>query len=87
MEEAFSHFTTELEGDIDILPPPPNTADDAADDWQYQLPAPPTAFRDSSSPTLTAGETIDISSAQVSHSLLSNHQVEEERYQNMISLK
>nr|CAD7429043.1 unnamed protein product [Timema monikensis] len=49
------------------LPPPdlvPLAAASSAEgpleviDWEYQLPAPPTAFRDTNSPTLVEGETV-----------------------------
>nr|CAD7399218.1 unnamed protein product [Timema cristinae] len=49
------------------LPPPdlvPPAAASSAEgpleviDWEYQLPAPPTAFRDTNSPTLVEGETV-----------------------------
>ncbi|KAJ9583839.1 hypothetical protein L9F63_021815, partial [Diploptera punctata] len=48
VDQAFSCVTAEL--DDDVLPP-------AEEDWQYQLPAPPSAFRDTSSPTFTDTET------------------------------
>jgi hypothetical protein len=74
MEEAFKSVTEELEAairqdeDLNILPPPPTSAssvDYLAVDWQYQLPAPPSAFRDSDSPTLTEGGTIMLADSQV----------------------
>jgi hypothetical protein len=72
MEEAFKSVTEELEAairqdeDLNILPPPPSASvDDLAVDWQYQLPAPPSAFRDSDSPTLTEGGTIMLADSQV----------------------
>lgn len=74
VEEAFKSVTLELEDtirqdeDLSILPPPPTSAssvDDLAVDWQYQLPAPPTAFRDTDSPTLTEGGTIMLADSQV----------------------
>nr|CAD7418584.1 unnamed protein product [Timema poppensis] len=38
--------TSSAEGPLDVI------------DWEYQLPAPPTAFRDTNSPTLVEGETV-----------------------------
>lgn len=67
-------MTAELEAtmkqdeDLNTLPPPPtsiSSADDVAVDWEYQLPAPPSAFRDSDSPTLTEGETVILADSQV----------------------
>lgn len=74
VEEAFKSVIVELEDtirqdeDLNILPPPPtsmSSVDDLAVDWQYQLPAPPSAFRDSDSPTLTEGGTIMLADSQV----------------------
>lgn len=74
VEEAFRSVIVELEDtirqdkDLTTLPPPPTSAssvDDLAVDWQYQLPAPPSAFRDSDSPTLTEGGTIMLADSQV----------------------
>ena len=74
LEEAFKSVIVELDDairqdeDLNTLPPPPTSAscvDDLAVDWQYQLPAPPSAFRDSDSPTLTEGGTIMLADAQV----------------------
>ncbi|PSN52777.1 hypothetical protein C0J52_07486 [Blattella germanica] len=53
------------EEDLNILPPPPLPEDDPAVDWEYQLPAPPSAFRDADSPTLTEGETVVLADTQV----------------------
>ena len=73
-EEAFKSVIVEPEDtirqdeDLNALPPPPTSAssvDDLAMDWQYQLPAPPSAFRDSDSPTLTEGGTIMLADLQV----------------------
>nr|CAD7266367.1 unnamed protein product [Timema shepardi] len=41
-----SAATSSTEGPLDVI------------DWEYQLPAPPTAFRDTNSPTLVEGETV-----------------------------
>lgn len=74
VDEAFKSVTAELEAtikqdeDLNTLPPPPTSAssvDDLAVEWQYQLPAPPSAFRDSDSPTLTEGGTIMLADSQV----------------------
>ncbi|XP_033609851.1 uncharacterized protein LOC111870662 isoform X4 [Cryptotermes secundus] len=74
VEEAFKSVTAELETaikqdrDASALPPPPTSAaspDDLTVDWEYQLPAPPSAFRDSDSPTLTEGETVMLADTQV----------------------
>jgi len=74
LEEAFKSVIVELDDairqdeDLNTLPPPPTSAscvDDLAVDWQYQLPAPPSAFRDSDSPTLTEGGTIMLADSQV----------------------
>jgi hypothetical protein len=74
LEEAFKSVIVELEDtitqdeELNTLPPPPTSAssvDDLAVDWQYQLPAPPSAFRDSDSPTLTEGGTITLADSQV----------------------
>ena len=74
VDEAFKSVIVELEDTIrrdeemHTLPPPPTSAssvDDLAVDWQYQLPAPPSAFRDSDSPTLTDGGTIMLADSQV----------------------
>jgi hypothetical protein len=74
VEEAFKRVIVELEDtirqdeDLNTLPPPPTSAssvDDLAVDWQYHLPAPPSAFRDSDSPTLTEGGTIMLADSQV----------------------
>jgi len=73
-EEAFKSVIAELEDtirqdeDLNTLPPPPTSAsfvDDLTVDWQYQLPAPPSAFRDSDSPTVTEGGTIMLADSQV----------------------
>jgi hypothetical protein len=69
--EAFSSVTAELEAaiqrdeELSGLPPPPTHADDLALDWEYQLPAPPSAFRDSSSPTFSEGRTVVLADSQV----------------------
>jgi hypothetical protein len=74
VEEAFRSVTAELETAIKQdeemtgLPPPPNSSispDDLTVDWEYQLPAPPSAFRDCNSPTLTEGETVMLADSQV----------------------
>jgi hypothetical protein len=70
VEEAFRSVTEELETAIkkdetSALPPPPLSSDDPTVDWEYQLPAPPSAFRDSDSPTLTEGETVMLADSQV----------------------
>lgn len=74
VEEAFRSVTAEMETtirqdeDLNALPPPPASApsiDDLAVDWEYQLPAPPSAFRDSDSPTLTEGGTVMLADSQV----------------------
>jgi len=74
VEEAFKSVIVEMEDTIrqdenlNTLPPPPTSAssvDDLAVDWQYQLPAPPSAFRDSVSPTFTEGGTIILADSQV----------------------
>lgn len=74
VEEAFRSVTAELETAIkqdketSALPPPPPSAvspDDLTVDWEYQLPAPPSAFRDCDSPTLTEGETVMLADSQV----------------------
>ena len=74
MEEAFKSVIAELDDtirqdeDLNTLPPPPtsgSSVDDLAVDWQYHLPAPPSAFRDSDSPTFTEGGTIILADSQV----------------------
>jgi hypothetical protein len=74
VDEAFKSVTVELEAtlkqdeDLNTLPPLPTSAssvDYMAVEWQYQLPAPPSAFRDSDSPTLTEGGTIMLADSQV----------------------
>jgi hypothetical protein len=74
VEEAFKSVTAELEAaikqdeDMSALLPPPTSAaspDDLTVDWEYHLPAPPSAFRDSDSPTLTEGETVMLADSQV----------------------
>jgi hypothetical protein len=69
--EAFSSVTAELEAairrdeELATLPPLPTPADDLAVDWEYQLPAPPSAFRDSDSPSLSEGRTVMLADSQV----------------------
>jgi hypothetical protein len=74
VEEAFRSATAEMETatkqdeDMSVLPPPPTSAaspDDLTVDWEYHLPAPPSAFRDCDSPTLTEGETVMLADSQV----------------------
>jgi len=73
VDEAFKSViemedTIRQDEDLNTLPPPPtsgSSVDDLAVDWQYQLPAPPSAFRDSDSPTFTEGGTIILADSQV----------------------
>ncbi|XP_069671325.1 serine-rich adhesin for platelets-like isoform X4 [Periplaneta americana] len=56
---------TKQDENIEAIPPPPSSAEDMAVDWEYQLPAPPSAFRDSNSPTFTEGGTVMLADTQV----------------------
>lgn len=69
--EAFSSVTAELEAaikrdeELGTQLPPPAPADDLTVDWEYLLPAPPSAFRDSDSPTFSEGRTVLLADTQV----------------------
>lgn len=64
-------MTAELEAairrdeELSALPPPPTAADDLTVDWEYQLPAPPSAFRDCDSHSLSEGRTVVLADSQV----------------------
>ncbi|XP_021920760.1 uncharacterized protein LOC110830321 isoform X6 [Zootermopsis nevadensis] len=69
--EAFSSVTAELEAaikrdeELGTQLPPPAPAEDLTVDWEYLLPAPPSAFRDSDSPTFSEGRTVLLADTQV----------------------
>ncbi|XP_067006564.2 protein cordon-bleu isoform X3 [Anabrus simplex] len=72
IDRAFQSVTDELEAAIladelkqasplpDLPSPVTGSRSPSLSDWEYQLPAPPTAFQDRQSPTPTLGETIEL---------------------------